>query len=182
VARTYQWNRVTQLYQVNPLPAGLGILVTGVTPPTTSESTLIRTILHATFVGDALMGGSPSINEFGFLRLVPRFTAAWSDENLTPGFIADPGTSDPNLLLQLTLTPTITRHWTNANELLVNYRQEFPAESKAQRASPAGAGINPSVNVGLWLDDVDGLTRHTAPFPITWSSWINIETLWLTDS
>lgn len=182
MARTYGWSRFSALWQQNPPPAGFGIFVTGVAPPITSESTLMRTILHTTLVLDATMGSSPAINEFGFLRLVPRFTAAWSDENVTPGYIADPTTSDANMVGYTSLTPTITRHWTNTSELLVNYRQEFPSDSGARHASPTGAGFSPSVNVGLWLDDVDHLSRHTSPFPITWSAWVNIETLWLTNS
>jgi len=71
------------------------------------------------------------------------------------------------------------KHWTNANELLVNYEQEFECDvSGLNRHFDPATGAVPSVNVGLWFVDPLGITRHSVPFPITWRGNAWLETLW----
>lgn len=176
--RVYEWNRFQAAVSGSVLPAGFGIFVTGLGPPTTNDSWLARVILHTDLSADATMGASPAIDESGFNDLSVVYTAAWSDDTLTPQAIADPSLGGSTLLGATTHRPRITRHWTNANELLVHYEQEFPCDNEVNRVWPFGVGASPSVNVGLWFVDPKGLTRHTAPFPIIWWGNVWLETLW----
>jgi len=178
INRVYEWNRFQAVLHATVLPAGFGIFIVGLGPPTTNDSWLARVIMHCDLSADAIMGSTPAINEFGFLELGVTYTACWSDDSVTPQGLADPSLAGSELLAAATLTPTITRHWTNASELLVNYRQEFVVDNEVNRVWPFGVGALPSVNVGLWFQDWAGLTRHTAPYPITWHGNVWLETLW----
>jgi len=178
--RTYGWNREEFDWQVNPPPAGFGILVGTSGPPGRADSTLMRTILSARFMADATMGASPAIAELDFYRMTVRFNATWADQNLSPGYIADPSTGDEAQVAVTSHTVTVTKHWTNANELLVDWKQEFVMNSKGRRALPAGVGAAAGVSVGLWVTGIgNNLFRHTVPYPIIWSGAAYLETLWL---
>jgi hypothetical protein len=176
--RVYEWNRFQSAMGFSTPPAGFGIFCQGQGPPTTSDSWLARVILHASWTADAIMGGTPAINENGFNELEVVFTTCWSDDTLTPQLIADPSLGGDTLLSAVTMKPTITKHWTNANELLVRWDQQFVCDTSVNRVWPFGIGASPSVNVGLWFVDPAGLTRHTVPFPINWYGTIWLETLW----
>lgn len=179
--RTYGWNREEFDWQVNPPPAGFGIAVGTSGPPGAADSTLMRTILTCRFAADAIMGSTPAINEFDFLRMTVRFNATWADQNLTPGYIADPSTGDPDQVGITSMKPIITKHWTNANELLVNWTQEeFSPNDYGRRALPRGIGAAAGVTVGLWVTGIGvNLFRHSVPYPITWTGAAYLETLWL---
>lgn len=177
--RIYEWNRFQAIVLGNPLPAGFGIFVTGLGPPTTNDSWLARVILHTNLSADAIMGGTPAINEAAFDALSVVYTICWNDENVVPQALADPSLGGSELLGATTHRPTIVKHWTNANELLVNYEQEFECDvSGLNRHFDPATGAVPSVNVGLWFVDPLGITRHSVPFPITWRGNAWLETLW----
>lgn len=178
--RTYGWNREEFDWQINPPPAGFGITLGTSGPPGSQDSTLMRTILHGRFAADATMGGTPAINQFDFERMTIRLNATWADQTLTPGFISDPATSDPNQCGLVTLRHRFTKHWTNANELLVTWEQEFESDQEGRRALPRGTGAAAGVTVGLWVTGIgNNLFRHTTPYPIVWSGQALLETLWL---
>lgn len=178
--RTYGWSREEFDWQVNPPPAGFGIPLGTLGPPGRSDSTLMRTILTARFSADATMGGTPAINQFDFERMTVRFNASWADQNLTPGYMADPTLGDPNECGLVTMRHRYTKHWTNANELIVTWEQEFESDQKGERALPAGVGAAAGVTVGLWVTGIgNNLFRHTTPYPIVWSGQALLETLWL---
>ena len=178
INRVYEWNRSQTAMGFSTPPAGFGIFCQGLGPPTTADSWLARVILHTDWNADATMGATPAVPENQFNNLSVVYTACWSDETLTPQLIADPSLGGSTLLGATTHRPTISRHWTNANELLVHYEQEFVCDNEVNRVWPFGVGAAPSVNVGLWFVDPGGLTRHTAPFPISWYGNIWLETLW----
>jgi hypothetical protein len=178
INRVYEWNRFQFAVGFSVPPAGFGIFVGGLGPPTTTDSWLARVIMHTDWNADAVMGGSPSVPENGFNNLDVKYTACWSDDTLTPQLIADPSAGGDTLLGMTSHSPTISRHWTNANELLVHYSQQFECDNEVNRVWPFGVGATPSVNVGLWFVDPQALTRHTVPFPIGWYGTVTLETLW----
>src|SRR5690349_22719064 len=81
--RIYEWNRFQAIVLGNPLPAGFGIFVTGLGPPTTNDSWLARVILHTNLSADAIMGGTPAINEAAFDALSVVYTICWKDRKST---------------------------------------------------------------------------------------------------
>lgn len=178
--RKYAWDRELFDWQTNPPPAGFGIYVGTSLTPGPGAPTLMRTILTARFAADATMGGSPAINEFDFNRMTVQFNATWADQNVSPQYIADPSTGDPAQVAVVTLEPTFIKHWTNPNELIVDWRVEVPCNSEGRRASPSGVGAAPGVSVGLWVGGIgNNLFRHTVPYPIVWTGAAYLETLWL---
>jgi hypothetical protein len=182
MARTYGWNRFNELWQVNPPPAGNGVFIQALGPPDGDESTLIRTILRAQLTAEVTTNGSHPPPTYGWLRTNVIFNATFVDANLTPLFIADPndpGSAEMQVCVATT-TPELTLSPTATNKYYVKWRQEFLADSHAQRVNTYDVGAVAAVNFGMWVDSVDAWFRHTTPFDIVWSSWLFGETLWLT--
>lgn len=177
--RVYRWSRDIFETAYNPMPSAVTVYVGQNGPNGDAQSTLIRTILTTRFTADVVMGGSPSIPEQGLLNLGVYFTVNWNDEGASPHHVLPVNSDDPNYLGMTSHTPEITKHWTNANELLVNYRMESQLDVHAARVGNATDLVAPAVNVGLYIADPNAITGSSYASEINWSGYVVLETLWL---
>lgn len=177
MARTFEWQRLEVLWQVNPPPAGFGIYVTGLGPGGDAEATLMRTLVHARFTAKVTTSGGTQAPVDGWRRMSIRWVANFVDDGSQT--IADPDSGDPSIVAVGWMQPRLAADPASGASYVIDWELADRMDSRARRAVALGVGKTSGVNLSFWVNDTDAWFRHTTPYNIVWSAWAYLETLWL---